>query len=233
MFQIKQLYDLQELDSQISAGEKSLAEVRARLADDSALVAARERLERLGAELEEKAPERRQVESAVQRLDEKLKTVENRLYGGSVTSARELSASEEERNFLQGQRSAEEDRLLELMVAIEDLQSAHNEAQEHLPRLEAERAKEHAELLDTEKRLTRELDALGRAHEDMTPQIPPSALSVYDSLRRGRTGYAVAKVERGMCQGCRLTLPAGELQRARSSKGMVQCSSCRRILYVV
>ena len=41
------------------------------------------------------------------------------------------------------------------------------------------------------------------------------------------------KVERGMCQGCRLALSTMELQRARSARGVVQCSSCRRILYVV
>ena len=47
MVSIKQLYDLQELDWELSASEKSLAEVRARLADDSALVSTKKRLERL------------------------------------------------------------------------------------------------------------------------------------------------------------------------------------------
>ena len=56
---------------------------------------------------------------------------------------------------------------------------------------------------------------------------------MYESLLKTRDGSAVAKVERGMCQGCRLTLPTLELQRARSSEGIARCGSCGRILYVV
>ena len=34
-----------------------------------------------------------------------------------------------------------------------------------------------------------------------------AALSLYDLLRERRGGVAVAAVERGMCQGCRISLP--------------------------
>jgi len=42
----------------------------------------------------------------------------------------------------------------------------------------------------------------------------------------------VVKVERGMCQGCRISLPMSVLQKARSGFDVVQCVSCERILYV-
>lgn len=232
MFSIKRLYELQELDWNLSAHEKSLAEVRARLADDSALALTRERIERAEAQLAAQDPARRQVESVLQRLNDRLQAAEKRLYGGAITGPRELAASEEERKVILEQRSAEEDRLLELMVEIEDLQSARDEAQEELSRLEAQRAAEHPELLKEEERLADELGTLRRTREKLAPEIPPSALSVYESLRRTRNGQAVAKLERGMCQGCRLALPEMVRQRARSSPDIVQCSSCQRILYV-
>ena len=231
MFSIKRLYELQTLDWEVASHEKSLAEVRARLADDSEMVSARNLLEGLESELTERVPSRRRAEVAVQQIEGKLRSVEDRLYGGSVTNPREFSASEDERNLLQIQRGDEENRLLELMVEIEEFQSSLNEARQHLSQLEAERKLEHAELLKTEERLTGQLDQLRLARDKMIPGIPESTLSVYESLLKSGNGHAVAKVERGMCQGCRLALPTMELQRARSSQGIVQCSSCRRILY--
>jgi predicted nucleic acid-binding Zn-ribbon protein len=51
-------------------------------------------------------------------------------------------------------------------------------------------------------------------------------------LLERRQGRAVAKVERGMCGGCRISLPMTVLQKARSGLDVVQCVSCERILYV-
>ena len=232
MVSIKQLYDLQELDWELSASEKSLAEVRVRLADDSALVSAKRRLEQLESQLAERLSMRDQRESIIQQLGEKQKAVEGRLYGGAVTNARELTAIEEERLFIQGQRGEEEDNLLELMVEIEDLQPARDQTREQLAQLETERSAEYPKLLKAEERLTAELIELRQARADMTPQIPPVALSVYETLLKSRGGQAVAKVERSMCQGCRITLPTVEVQRAKASQGIVQCNSCHRILYV-
>ena len=232
MVSIRQLYDLQELDWELSASENSLVEVRAKLADDSALVSAKKSLEQLESQLAERLSMRSQRESAIQQLGEKKKAVEGRLYGGAVTNPRELSAIEEERVFIQAQLGEEEDNLLELMVEIEDLQTTHEQTRERLVHLETERSAEYPELLKAEDRLTTVLEELHQARADMTPQIPPVALSVYETLLKSRGGQAVAKVERSMCQGCRITLPTVEVQRAKTAQEIIQCNSCHRILYV-
>ncbi len=227
----KRLYDLQELDWALSADEASLKEVRARLEDESEINAARARLQKLTAELDKRAPLRRTLESSLARLEERLQAAEQRLYGGAVTNPRELSASEEERRLLQEQRGAEEDRMLDVMVEIEELQSSRDATQELLGRLETDREAEYADLLQRQDALVVSIDELRRGRQQITPEIPVAMLSVYESLLKTRGGHAVAKVERGLCQGCRLALPTMENQRAKSSQGIVQCSSCRRILY--
>ena len=228
----KRLYDLQELDWALSADEASLEEVRARLEDESEINAARARLQKLTAELDKRAPLRRALESSLARLEERLQAAEQRLYGGAVTNPRELSASEEERRLLQEQRGAEEDSMLDVMVEIEELQSSRDATQELLGRLETDREAEYADLLQRQDALVVRIDELRRGRQRITPEIPVAMLSVYESLLKTRGGHAVAKVERGLCQGCRLALPTMENQRAKSSQGIVQCSSCRRILYV-
>ena len=233
LFSSKQLYELQEIDLEAADREKALAEVRARLADDSAVSAARESGAALDSKLAQPTAARRQVEQNIEQQAEKLREAEARLYGGTVTNPRELEAYEAERKILAKQRSAEEDRLLELMVEVEEIQSARDEALLRLQRLEAEREEERPHLLEKDKSLVEDLDGLRRVRAEITLQLPDSVLAIYESLRRRHTGHAVAKVERSMCQGCRLLLPTMELQRARTSQGVVQCSSCRRILYVV
>ena len=233
MNSVKQLYDLQEIDLKISERETSLAEVRARLADDSALTGAREQVGRLNAHVEELNVKRRGVDRTIAELQEKLNRVETRLYGGAVTGQRELSAAEEERNFILSQNSEEEDVLLELMVGAEDTESAQREAQQSLERIEISRPTEMEELVEAEGRLAAELARLGEDREKIATLLSPDIESLYDSLRKTRGGHAVAKVVRGMCQGCRLTLSTMERQRARSSQSVVRCSSCQRILYVI
>jgi hypothetical protein len=55
-------------------------------------------------------------------------------------------------------------------------------------------------------------------------------LEIYQELRK-RKGVAVAKVEQGICHGCRITLPNTDLQRAKGG-GVVRCSSCGRIIFL-
>ena len=233
MFSIKRLYDLQETDLVIDAREKRLADVRRRLADDTAVTSARERVAELDLRLQAPSARRRDLELDVQQLTDRLTSVHDRLYSGSITSPRELSAYEADRQHLQKRRGAEEDRLLEVMVEVDELRSARSRAAQELERIDAERRTDVKELEEDERELIAVLEALRQSRDGIAPAIPPATLSVYEGLRKSRDGVAVARVVRSMCEGCRLTLPTMELQRAKSSQSIVQCSSCRRILYPV
>ncbi len=230
---IRRLFDLQELDLQAASYEKSLAEVRATLSDDSAVTAAQALKEKAESQLSDETAARRQIESAVQQLNERLQAAKRRLYGGGVTNARELSASEEERAAILAERTEVEDKLLGLMVGIDELEAMRDGAQGELAQLETQRIEDHPRLREEEQRLVMEVDRLRQARESMLPELPSSALALYESIRAAKHGQAVAKVERGMCQGCRIVLPETERRQARSGQSIVQCNSCQRILYVV
>ena len=213
MFPIKRLYDLQELDWKIGEGEESLADVRARLADESALVSSRKLLQSLESKLDELTPHRRQSEHAVEQLDNRIQTAEQRLYGGTVTNPRELSAYEQERSGLLKQRSVEEEKLLAVMVETEELQSARDGARQELVKLETDRTVEKADLLKMELELVGELGELRRVREETAPQIPVSGLSMYESLRKTRDGYAGGKGGQELVPG----LPPGSPDKGASA----------------
>ena len=70
------------------------------------------------------------------------------------------------------------------------------------------------------------------SRNEMAARVEPSTLKLYDNLRSRRQGKAVARVEQGMCQGCRIVLPMNKLQQIKTGYSLVQCGSCDRILYL-
>jgi predicted nucleic acid-binding Zn-ribbon protein len=61
-------------------------------------------------------------------------------------------------------------------------------------------------------------------------QIPEADLARYTRLFRSNRGIAIVRVDRGVCQGCAVRLPIGELTRLRSADGPIPCSCGRALL---
>lgn len=228
----KHLYELQETDLNIAGHETEMADVELDLADESTISKARSELEKTTEHLRKLESKRKDCERTSNSITERLQKIEGRLYSGAVTNPKELSAAEEERVFIQASRGEGEEKLLEILLEIESLEDDQSRVRDKLEQLQAERPGIIAKLQDRKNNLSKELADLHQRRNDLSPRIAAQTATLYNSLSTSKNGYAVAKVEGGMCQGCRLALSTGELQRAQSSS-IVQCSSCRRILYVV
>ena len=228
---VKELYDLQLLDWQIQQLEEELSEVQGRIADDSTRVQAHRRLAAIEAKLGELGPARRQSERAIEEIEQRITNLDNRMYDGSVTNPREFEALEEERANQVRNRGNEEDRLLEFMVEMEDTEELRDRAKAVFEQINEERTRELGTLEARREELTSELPGLHTQRQEMSAEYAPNIMAVYETVRRTRGGQGAALVDqRGMCQGCRLTIPNAELSRARTSEGIVQCGSCTRIL---
>lgn len=231
MLVIRRLYDLQQLDLETDSVERTIDDVRRRLTDESALVTARRRIKELEGRLAVLEEGRRGQERKVEETRQGLERIENRLYGGVITNPRELEAADLERSHFRDQQVEQEDNLLATMVEIEETQSVLEATSEDLARAESAMETERPALEAEESLLEQRLEELRRDRTDALPQFGAQLLAVYERLREDRNGYAVARVERGMCQGCRIALPSAEVQRVRSAQELIQCSSCQRILF--
>ena len=231
-FSIKILYDLQQVDTSIQEASERLSANRAAIADDSAVRAASDAKARLEADLTEAKVAQRASESELRALESKIGGISARMYSGQVTSERHYEAMGEERSFLEAQKGEEEDRLLETMVRIDDLESDLATSERTLNDLTQARSSLVERLSAENETLEADLAGLNGQREAIVTEVPAPALATYRALLERREGRAVALVERGICEGCRLTLPTGELSRARSEGGIHQCSSCSRILFV-
>jgi predicted nucleic acid-binding Zn-ribbon protein len=226
------LYALQEIDSAVEATKASLTAVEEQLGESEELVAARQAVEEGRDALEDVSKQQRELEWRVDDLRSRLSDVEGKLYGGSVRNPKELGSMQDEANILRGQLRRREDELLDLMVRVEESQTVLREAEESLTEVEGRWRQDQKDLTSEKEKLEGELAGLEERRGQQSDLIEARVLTLYDNLWERRQGRAVVKVERGMCGGCRISLPMTVLQKARSGMDVVQCVSCERILYV-
>jgi uncharacterized protein len=226
------LYALQETDQALDKAKGRLAEIEAQLGESEEMILAREAVDEKRAVVDELRSHLSDAEYSVEEIRTKAANVETKLYGGTVKNPKELSDLNDDLKSLGHLVATREDTLLSLLVEIEEADAQLAAAQAEFGNIE-EAWKERQEALLREKsQLEPEIATLEARREAQAPSIDRSSLRLYELLRERHGGYAVAQVERGMCQGCRITLPMSLLQKVRSGIGLVQCVSCERILCV-
>jgi predicted nucleic acid-binding Zn-ribbon protein len=225
-----ELYSLQETDQALDKAKGRLAEIQGQLGESEEMIQAREAADAQREGVDALRSRISDAEDAVEDVGTKASEVEKKLYGGTVTSPKELSDLNDDLNSLKHQVSIREDTLLGLLVEKEEADARLAEAESEYARIESGWKREQDTLLREKGRLEPEIASLQARRDAQSPSVDRSSLRLYEILRERHRGYAVARVERGMCQGCRITLPMSLLQKVRSGIGLVQCVSCERIL---
>ena len=228
----RQLYELQEVDLEIEAKREALAHVESLIGESAALAEARALMAREQERLAELDKNQRLGEWEVEDLRSKTALLEQKLYGGSVGNPKELISLQEQVEHLKKERRGQEDKLLDIMTEVEATQERIAGKRKEVEEIDENWRQEQSSLLREQSELMASLASMEQRRGDLAARIDAASLELYQDLRQKRQGRAVAKVEQGMCQGCRLVLSMAELQRARISQELVQCSSCQRILYL-
>lgn len=228
---IRQLYELQEVDVALDAKREDLKCAEALIGESDALKEARAALEQEQARLATLQREQREAEWQAEDLRARIKPLNDRLYGGTVHNLKELSGMQEELEHLRSRLRSVEDRVLDLMGQGEVCLAQVEAKRTALAETERQWKAEQSALEDSISRYRGELSTLEEKRRQQQGRVEAGSLSVYDNLRL-KYSRAVAKVEQGMCQGCRIDLSMAEIQRARLAQELAFCSHCRRILYV-
>jgi predicted nucleic acid-binding Zn-ribbon protein len=232
MVRIPDLYALQELDAELDAAERTLADLRARQIEDESVQPAQERIDGLTVALRSAAQVQRSADDDAEDGKAKVTGVEEKLYGGSVTVARELKDLQKDLESLQRSQAAREETALDALTAVGSLHTELESSVHELERRRDEWQAEQAQIATDAETLDEKVAALRERRRTADAPIDAQTLALYERLRKMRGGRAVARVERGACLGCRISLPSHIFQRARSGMAVIQCTSCERILYV-
>jgi predicted nucleic acid-binding Zn-ribbon protein len=228
---LAELWGLQEIDSALDSRRASLDDARARMGETEEIVALRARVEELRVAARAAQAAQKDVELEADDLKSKIAPVEEKLYGGTIRNPRELSDLQADIAQLKQHLSTVEDRGLEALGASERADSDLREATAELEAMEAAWREEQAELAERIDRLSAEIAIYERQRKDQAAEIEPPLVKTYEHVRRAHQGRGMARLDRNLCLGCRISLPVSTVNRARAGAVVVQCPNCERILY--
>jgi predicted nucleic acid-binding Zn-ribbon protein len=227
---VEQLYKLQQVDTELQRRQQELKEVEDRLSDDKALVAAESEITAQKEQLEDAKKKQKDSEWELEDLQEKVRKIDSKLYSGTTKDSKELVNLEKEVKSLKSQIRPKEDALLGLMSQVEEIESRVRITGEEIERLKREWEQSQETLGQRKSKVETVLAKLRADRNILEQQIDPEAINTYERLRL-TSGQAVVKVERGKCQGCHITVPTSQWQKAKAGD-LIQCTSCSKILYL-
>ncbi|OGO00067.1 MAG: hypothetical protein A2Y90_04520 [Chloroflexi bacterium RBG_13_52_12] len=226
----KQLYELQELDTDIEHTRQTLDLKNGQLGKRDILDAAQAGLAAEQNNLNDLKHKRRDAEAKVEDALSKISEAEKQLYSGRITNPKELSNLQHEVNTLKTLNDQLETKALEIIDLMEESEQKVAALTADCQKLEEEWQREQQQLATDIELLNKTLTGLTGSRLQAATRIEPPVVSLYEKIRQQK-GQAVAKVEQGICQICRISLSVSALQKARSGQP-VQCGSCARILFI-
>lgn len=232
MTSIAELYRLQEVDLALQAARDDLTDVQSRLGEPEELIEARRAAEERQEALRVAEKDFKERDWEADEQGRKIEKPEQRLYEGKVSNPKELEDLQLDVESLKRRRSVLDDEAFAAMERLDEAERALDETQRHLEELTGTTGVEQDELRARQSTLEGEIASLEGQRAELAAASDEVLLDRYDELRAGRQGQAVAKVQGGSCQGCRILLPVNLIQRARAGDDIVQCNNCERILYV-
>jgi hypothetical protein len=158
--------------------------------------------------------------------------LDSQLYGGALTNPRDLESLEQEASRARDLAQEWDAQVLELSLKEEESQARCQALEKELAETQEAWDLRSAELKEHIGRLDADRESIGGKRSSLAATLESSALQRYEGLRRSKGGLAVAKMERGLCQACRMALPTQQQQRVRNGSQTVLCSTCGRILFL-
>ena len=232
---LKRLLDLQRVDSSIDRLTQRKADLpEQRILDEivTELEQARAEHDARKSELDAVARDQSRLEGEVNMVDEKIKHESNRLYGGDITSPKELASIQAELDALRRRKNHLEDQDLEVMERREAIEKDMSGLTERLTELEQRSAEATAARDASAVEIESELTENTKARDSIVPDIPEDLLEIYEDLRPKKGGVAAAALQGGVCRGCGVSLSPvalDEIKRGEAGE-LIRCENCRRIL---
>ncbi len=224
------LLSLQSTDQAYAVRRREFRDTSEKLEARGGLPELKEKAEKSRVRELEARVEHAKMEQELAQVKDRLSQLEERLYSGAITNVRELQAVETEHAAARRQYATLEQGLGPTLASAEEARRRHDDLGKQLADQEDAWKITEQQLSSDKNRLSKECDGISKKRSKEASGIPEDDLKFYESLLRRKSGMAVVKVERGVCQGCRVRLPLREVSKMRVSDGLISCSSCGRIL---
>jgi uncharacterized protein len=227
------LFALQEIDSAIDV----LRHRRSHLPEAQTLVATNGAIAKLASEAAALAKQRDDFAAQEHTLEVDDASLTKKLTSLQIQLAKsimpkEAEALQHEIISVKSQRSNLEDRELELLDAIEPIESRLAAIEIETAPLRERAEAERAAVLAAEAAIDAEIIAAIDKRTTAAAQIDVDAVARYEKLRAHFGGIALARIDHGTCLGCNMKISTKELEaiKAAPPDAEVNCDECGRLL---
>lgn len=230
--QIKNLLQLQEIDTHIEVIRQERDEAPARVADlEKHLADKKSRQETADAQKAELEAARAELEEKIKDSNRKAKRSQIRM--NDIKNSRQLQAVQKELEDLKMYREEWEEQLMLLVDDLEAVNRALEGAVEGMDELESNLKAEKGDLDTTVADMDGEIKGLTKDRTKYADDLPVHIIDRYEFIRSRLNDTAVAPVIGGICQVCHMALPPQSFIELRRMEDLMTCPSCQRIIYYV
>lgn len=176
--------------------------------------------------------EERKLDDEVRTLEDRAKSEESKMYSGTISSPKELQAMAADVEHLRKRAKELEDSELEVLMRREALDADVAKAEAAVAEVVAEMDRLSASMAEAESAIDADLAVEEKARAVLAPKIPGEVLSVYEQVRAANRGVGAARLVGSNCHACHLALPATEVDRIRRlpPDAVARCDHCGAIL---
>lgn len=227
---LQRLIELQQADLRLRDLEDQIAVFPQRRAQaEKELSEARRQVEEARKQHTENLKARKKLELDVQQLEERIDKHRTQVYevkSNEAYRALQEEIAEEEKNH-----AGAEERVLEVMIADEELEGQIKEAEATLKQVE-QRVQAALKQLGEEEAAVKKDAAEVVAHRDeLRGEIGEEPLAMYDRIAGAHGGIALAEARDEVCQVCRIHIRPQTFAEVKRNDEIRYCESCHRILY--
>lgn len=229
------LYELQQLEQHLEQALrklKSLPVLEQHKLLREQVAREKEEAEKLLAAINEQRRLVKRLELEIQKIVQESNAVNQKLYDGSVSSAKELEMLQAKEKTLQRDKTATEEKALKAMEKAEQLEKDFKESS----RLYRQHSRELGDLQQSGnkeiKELKEQIQTYRERREHLQQQLDQLLLEKYNTMKQHFHGRPVAIVQDDTCSGCRVTVSSNLKNRLYNPNILNYCENCGRILFL-
>jgi predicted nucleic acid-binding Zn-ribbon protein len=172
---------------------------------------------------------RRKVDQEIQDLEDRIEKSNIKL--SNIKSNKEYKAALKEIDDLKRAKFLTEDRALQVMEEIEDLEKICQENKDKQVEIRKKFDKDKNEIERELEVLDEELQIIEKTRTILSQTIDQELLKRYLFLKERKEGQAISPVIGGVCQICHMGIPPQKYNELIKGSSLLTCTNCSRIIY--
>jgi len=224
------MIQLQKLDNNIHEVSLFLESIPTRISSiDDKIKESEQIVEIAKNELEQNQKNRRDLESDVQSMKDRLAKYKSQL--NTVRTNLEYRSLLKEIDAGQKKIDSLEEDIISEMMAADELDEKIREAEQESAKTGETLSKKKDEINRSKDDQDKDMVKLHRQKEDLLPLISSDSINLYSKLAKNLEGVAMSPVKGEFCSMCFMRIRPQMLNEIKARSETILCENCGRILY--